>query len=125
MTTRGCQICPEEDVITPLRNVAIGIGMAVFALLWLLYSWAPFLPIFNFLEQHTQQVAEDGQEKFEMFAACCEGAQKVSEVCTYLQSVKAPQYFKIFVTYFQVISSFLTFQVEWPSTLRTAMVCDL
>jgi hypothetical protein len=123
MTPQGCKVCPSEDEVAPLRNMAIGVSSIVFLLFWVWFSWSPYFPVI-------------GEYMNRIFCVCYEKgsqahglAEKVNNMVGLLQTVhekavaaKLPQYFKIFVSFFQVISSFLTFQVKWPITFLNAMM---
>jgi hypothetical protein len=126
MTTQGCKECPPEEVILPLRNMAAGIAMIGFSILWIWFSWSPFFP----------GLAERLTGGSKMFSACSDWGGKLAKIGKHTVSVfkafhtlrekaaeaKLPQYFKIFVGFFQITSSFLSFQVKWPITFLNALM---
>jgi hypothetical protein len=124
MTTQGCRECPEEEVVAPLRNIAIVLAFFAFILFWLWFSWSPFFPsIGNVMYRVAGFCWNDDMDKKgkialrlrEMYEAAQKLARKAAEV-------KLPQYFKIFVGFFQVTSSFMSFQVKWPGTFLDALM---
>jgi hypothetical protein len=120
MTTKGCQECPSEAVIAPLRNLAIAIGMIFITLFWFLYSWSPFFPtvgtcmnkLFICLLK-TTGFASDKSSKV---------SNRVSEGLDLIQRLRLTQYLKIVIGYLQIMSSFLGLHVAWPSSILTAMM---
>jgi hypothetical protein len=123
MTTQGCEFCPSEDEMALLRNMAIGVASIAFVLFWVWFSWSPYFPIVEeylgrifcvcYAKGTQAQELEDKIQKWVKFLKTVQ--EKAAEI-------KLPQYFKIFVGFFQVMSSFLTFQVKWPDTLLNAMM---
>ncbi len=123
MTTQGCKLCPSDDEVAPLRNMAIGGASIVFVFFWVWFSWSPYFPVIGeYLNQIFSVCHEKGTQAQEMG----EKMEKMVEVLTTVQKkaaeIKLPQYFKIFVGFFQVTSSFLAFQVKWPGALLSAMM---
>jgi hypothetical protein len=121
MTSTGCQKCPAEDVISPLRNVAVVLAIFVMSLFWFWYSWSPFFPsvgayttrmvlyIYNNLtSKSSKQTSKILEFIFQSIAS--------------IQRLRPLQYFKIFVSYLQVMSSFLGFHVAWPSSIVSVTV---
>jgi hypothetical protein len=121
MTSRGCQACPSEEIIQPLRSVAITLVMVVVSLFWFWYSWSPFFPsvgaymnrivVFIF-EKLTSKTSENAKQMSEWSLKLIDS----------MKSLRIPQYFKIFIGYLQVMSSFLGFHVAWPSIMVNAMM---
>lgn len=125
MTTQGCKECPAEAEIVPLRNIAIGIAFVAFFAFWLWFSWSPFFPsighylngIFSGLWKLS--TANDKLQSWKGKAyKYVKGIHKLMQKAS---EIKLPQYFKIFVGFFQVTSSFISFQVKWPNTFLNAM----
>jgi hypothetical protein len=125
MTTQGCKECPPEELIEPLRNMAMALSTLAFFLLWLWYSWSPFFPsilghfgsCFCFL--CTRNTAEGASYIIVVLYSI---VSNINAVLEFAKRRNLAQYFKIFVGYFQVTSSFLSFQVNWPATLLSAMM---
>jgi hypothetical protein len=122
MTTRGCQPCPPEETIAPIRTVSIVIVSIIFLLFWIWFSWTPFFPdLGNLLGKAIfclKYIGEKGgnlKEKLENLYSAFTTLKEWSD------KFKFPQYFKIFVSFFQVTSSFISFQVQWPPTLLSAL----
>ncbi len=46
----------------------------------------------------------------------------IGKAIEYSGKLRLPQYFKIFVSYLQVMSSFMDFHVPWPAVLLNAML---
>jgi hypothetical protein len=119
MTTHGCQLCPSEEVIRPLRNVASTFAVVLGLVLWFLYSWSPFFPrigaeMSRIMIAVTRPFLKSGKVS---------GLSKfVTNGIHYLGKLRLPQYFKIFISYLQVMSSFMDFYVPWPAVLMNAML---
>ena len=126
MTTQGCKECPPEELVGPLRNMAMALASFVFSILWLWYSWSPFFPS---IARHmgncfcsvfkSRNIAEEASY---IIVLLYSGLSKINEALEFAKRQNLPQYFKIFVGYFQITSSFLSFQVHWPSTFLSAMM---
>jgi hypothetical protein len=108
MTTKGCQECPSEQEIQPIRNAVFAVAIFVLSLFWFWYSWSPFFPTVG---AYMNRVA--------LFF--CKLSTKASDFPFELIS-SLLQYFKIFISYLQVMSSFLGFHVAWPSSILGAMM---
>ena len=122
MTTQGCKECPPEETILPLRNMAIGILSIAFVIFWLWFSWSPLFPGIGRCMGGVTVLFNSGT-KMENFASNAQTVfEKLQKVQAKAAEIKLSQYFKIFVGFFQVTSSFLSFQVEWPSTFLKAMM---
>ena len=130
MTTQGCKMCPPENEIAPLRNIAMALASFVGMFIWLWYSWSPVFPViqrfldscvrflfssFTFLKKEGESVLH-WKEKIEKATKFLKYAKEKAD------EIKLPQYFKIYVSAFQVTSCFLAFQVKWPATLLNAMM---
>jgi hypothetical protein len=120
MTTQGCKECPSEEVIKPFRNAALGIVITVGLLLWFWYSWSPFFPSIG--EKMSKMMVAVASRIMKQSG----NVSKISEIITagleYSGKLRLPQYFKIFVSYLQVMSSFMDFHVPWPALLLNAML---
>jgi hypothetical protein len=116
MTTKGCQECPSEEVTIPLRNAAIAICVVFFTLFWFWYSWSPFFPALG---------GELGNIVLCLYKAS-DTTSKVTNLIekfnTQNQRLRVTQYFKIAISYLQVMSSFLGLNVSWPSSIVSAMM---
>ena len=122
MTTRGCQLCPSEETIAPIRLVSIMIALTIFLLAWIWFSWTPFFPNLGellgkvvFCLKYFHEKGGDFKEKAEKLYS---GIKTLKE---WADKIKFPQYFKIFVGFFQVTSSFISFHVKWPPALLSAL----
>ena len=122
MTSYGCQECPSEEVIAPVRNAAIAIGMVVVLVLWFFYSWSPFFPSAGaFMSSIVIFLS--------LYDDSTESSDKVSTLSDLLmifivavEKLRIAQYSKIFISYLQVMSSFVDFHVQWPPTVLNAMI---
>jgi hypothetical protein len=122
MTSYGCQKCPSEEVISPLRNVAITIGMVVVLVLWFWYSWSPFFPsVGAFMNSIVILLS--------LYDDSTESSDKASTLSELLvifmvavEKFRIIQYSKIFISYLQVMSSFVEFHVNWPPAILNAML---
>jgi hypothetical protein len=116
MTSYGCQPCPPEEIIAPIRNVALAIGIAAISVLWFWYSWSPLFPsvghCISRIEFCLCQKAEEKSKLAEFLATCMEAVEKL----------RLAQYSKIFISYFQVMSSFVGLNVPWPPVILSCMV---
>ncbi len=122
MTTRGCQPCPPEEIIAPIRTVSIILVSIIFLFFWIWFSWTPFFPNLGellgkvvFCLKDIGEKAGNLKEKLENLYSAFTTLKEWSD------KIKFPQYFKIFVSFFQVTSSFISFQVQWPPTLLSAL----
>jgi hypothetical protein len=116
MTSYGCQPCPTEEVIEPIRNVAIAIGIPVIAVFWFWYSWSPLFPFYGSCMSKLELLfCKKGEKKAKItnfLASCMEAVEKL----------RLAQYSKIFISYLQVLSSFVGFNVPWPPVILSAMM---
>ena len=119
MTTQGCKPCPPDDVIAPLRNLAIIVFTIFFIMIWVWYSWTPLFPSITEYFSFFGDFGSSSMEWKERVEKVYDKLMKLKEVA---DRAKLPQYFKIFVGFFQITGSFLTFQVKWPGTLLNAMI---
>ena len=121
MTSKGCQECPSEEVIQPLRSIAITLTLILVSLFWFLYSWSPFFPSVG--AYWSRMVACI----FDLWTSkTSENASKMSEwilnLASWMEKLRLLQYLKIFISYLQVMSAFLGFHVAWPSAIVSAMM---
>jgi hypothetical protein len=120
MTTKGCQECPSEAVIAPLRNFAIAVVMIFICLFWFWYSWSPFFPAvgtrLNKLVLGLFDTTTSASDKALTFS------DLVSKGLDLIQTLRLTQYLKIAIGYLQITSSFLGLHVAWPSSILTAML---
>jgi hypothetical protein len=126
MTAQGCKSCPSEEIIGPLRSMAIVLSSLAFSMFWLLYSWSPLFPsivkhlgkCFCSIFKSRNAAGGAGYALVVLYTIL----SKINDFRDFANNAKITQYFKIFVGYFQVTSSFLSFQVHWPATLMSAMM---
>ena len=119
MTTQGCKACPSDHVIAPLRNTAIILFTAVFLLGWIWFSWTPLFPS---VTEYLSFIGNFGSSNLKWQKFVHKVYEQLVVIKKFADKAKLPQYFKIFVVFFQITSSFLSFQVNWPTTLLDAMV---
>jgi hypothetical protein len=123
MTTQGCKVCPPDDVVEPLRNMAIVVASIAFLIFWVWFSWSPYFPV---VEEYLNQILcvcyKRGNQAQKFAKKVNNGFGLLKTVQDKAAELQLPQYFKIFVGFFQVTSSFLTFQVKWPGTFLNAMM---
>jgi hypothetical protein len=121
MTSSGCRECPPEEIISPLRNVAILLITLVASLFWFWYSWSPFFPsIGAFLSRKVILI-------YKKFMSTSSGKSSkifglILQALDTIQQLRPLQYFKLFVSYLQVMSSFLGFHVTWPASIASVMM---
>jgi hypothetical protein len=110
VTSSGCKSCPGESVVAPFRTAAIAISVLCCTILWYYFSWRPMMTNPN---EQNQVGLEDVQSR----------VQIVKDALQFLSnnSQSILPYLKLFITFFQVLSSFITFQVVWPSFLLNIM----
>jgi hypothetical protein len=116
MTSSGCQECPLERVIIPARNAAITVTVLIVSLSWFWYSWSPFFPSVGVFTSRIAQRLYQTSKKNSMVS------NLISKCTSLLKTSSLLQYLKIFISYLQVISSFLGFQVTWPSSIVHLML---
>ncbi len=128
-TSSGCVLCPSEDRIAPIRNVAIVLFLFCFCIVWYRVSWRALFPRIWFLNWIYEKVlkwfsaylgARDGIDNAQAFISSI--GEKIKLVSGLASKYNITQYVKIIISYFQVLSSFVSFQVEWPSLLVNIMV---
>ena len=123
MTSQGYQEYPSKDELAPLRNIAIAGASIAFVLFWIWFSWSPY---FIFISEYMDQVFCAGYEKGAQAQKLAEKVNKIAGLLKTLYAkaaeVKFTQYLKIFVGFFQVTSSFLTFHIKWLGMFLSAMV---
>ena len=142
---KGCDPCPPEEQLSPLRKAVIAIFVLICLIVWYIASWRPlFFSSSNDLEgtvkkvKATKKKAEGFKKKIEngietikalpeklanlidrISQGLPDGMQEQLEGLTKDRIV---QYLKLYISYFQVVSSFLTFSVKWPDLLRSSML---
>jgi hypothetical protein len=120
MTAYGCEECPSEEMIEPLRNAAISIGITVLSVLWICYFWSPFLPsVGTYMSKSCVSFCDKSISASDTFSNLSEFLAKCMVV---VAKLRLAQYSKIFISYLQVMSSFMGFHVEWPPAILGAMI---
>jgi hypothetical protein len=123
MTTQGCKQCPTDDVIEPLRNMAILIFSFVFLILWVWFSWTPFFPTLGAWMNRMAICCYQLHYTQSTFSRKVQTIhEKIMTAYQWATMIKLPQYFKIFVGFFQITSSFLALQVKWPGFFLNALM---
>ena len=110
LTSSGCRYCPEENSLAPYRNAAIAIFIVCCLAFWYYFSWRPML---SDPDEQNQYDVEDVQSSVKF----------VKDVIQFLSnnSQSVLPYVKLYITFFQVLSSFISFNVVWPSFLVNIM----
>ena len=138
MTSTGCLSCPGDDEITPLRNVAIALFVIACAVIWFFFSWKPLLSsaaqkAMDQTEQQASSFKEKAQKCTDKIKMVHEKAEKFREKLEKLagQDIvhqlkkltvdRITQYLKLYISFFQILASFMTFHVTWPSLLLKTM----
>jgi hypothetical protein len=141
---KGCSECPPEDQLSPVRNAVTAIFVLVCLMTWYIVSWRPLIFTVDSTDdldgakkkvEGRVRKAENIKNKFEnciqtipekvailrgrIFQVLGDDMQEQLEALTKDRIV---QYLKLYITYFQVMSSFLTFSVKWPDLLRNCML---
>jgi hypothetical protein len=131
LSTAGCIECPNENSLGAFRILAIVICSVGLFILWVCISWDHLLPesvrkiLFNhmknldrykkkveILEKKFLSIKEGIETKVGLFQA------KMESINSNMENFKGlVPYVKINITFYQVLGSFLTFNVRWPSLL--------
>jgi len=145
MTARGCSAtkCLDEEQLAPIRTATIVFCAALAVSMWVALSWRPVFSTLDsliakmlsglaaclfcgVLAQDTRGDTVDikwgciGLKKYcgSIVLACLPDISKIiKNVLKWLREIHAPEFFKIFLTYFQILGSFTMFDVEWPPEL--------
>ena len=110
-----------------MRNIAIVCFVAFCSLVWYLTSWRQFLRSFRSDATKTKDCmgcdVSDLQKRVSLLqkAFKCFTKDTSSSYLNDLVATLSP-YFKIYITFFQILSSFMTFGVQWPSLLLSMML---
>jgi hypothetical protein len=138
MTSTGCMSCPEERELAPYRNAAIAIFAVFCFLAWFVLSWKPMFPtkVQNEIDQKGAKISKL-KEKIQDWSKRIKSWQKIlnkyrkkfkgllgKDAQDQLKSLtrdRITQYLKLYISFSQVVSSFLTFHVQWPSLLLSTM----
>jgi hypothetical protein len=138
MTSTGCTSCPVESELAPYRNAAIGIFVAGCFVIWFVISWKPLLSseVQKELDKKGKRISKlteriqnltakikSWQQKIKKYSKKINGllSKDVRSQLKSLTKDRITQYLKLYISFFQVVSSFLTFHVKWPSLLLSAM----
>jgi hypothetical protein len=138
MTSTGCMSCPTNDQLVPLKQAAIAIFVVVCALIWFVVSWKPMLSTESqkYVDEKQKQAStlKARIQKWTQKVRSCQGkSQKLwkrlkqylgEDIQTQLESLtrdRIAQYLKLYISFLQVLASFVTFNVTWPSLLLNAM----
>ena len=138
MTATACTSCPDNSTLAPLRNAAIAIFLVACIIIWFVLSWKPMLSAENQNQiEETKEKVIGYKEKIEKLInklqSLQDKAKKFQEklkqllgedIRSQLESLttdRLTQYLKLYISFFQVFSSFLTFHVTWPAILSSTM----
>jgi Ca2+-binding EF-hand superfamily protein len=141
-TSTGCEFCPDSDQIDPVRLLVLVSALAIFCSIWYMISWRPMILTedsgftstdLNKALRETKQQLAIAKKKMTAFIRAErlyaiikkwitwllgeEAAQKIRSFTTEHVS----QYLKLYVSFLQVVSSFLTFPVVWPSLFQKTL----
>jgi hypothetical protein len=144
---KGCDPCPPEEQLLPLRQGVIAIFVLTCLMIWYVISWRHLFSVVASTDdlqgtvkkiKAAKKEAGGIKEKIEngietimalprklanlrkrISQVLPEGLQEQLEDLTKDRII---QYLKLYVSYFQVMSSFLTFSVKWPDLLRNSML---
>lgn len=128
-TSNGCVQCPPESIIAPIRDVAIALFLVTFCIFWYRVSWRALIPELGFLSTIFTRLVK-------CFSLCFGAKGDADDIANMFSSIRdkftwliglsskynVTQYLKIFISYFQVLSSFVFFQVQWPTLIVNIMV---
>ena len=102
LTYSGCEKCPSEEEIRPIRLFAIIICLVAGVVVWFFFSWVPFLPqvqgillsciCFNRSSGHLENVVQENLDRLSIVQPVLE---VFSSLVSYAYRIKAPQYFKV------------------------------
>ena len=128
-TSRGCFQCPSEEVIAPIRNVTIALAALVFCLIWYHISWRflyPRVPVIHWISEKLMKIATTcigtGGDVSNASKAINSAGVKMRGFYIFISKLKFTQYLKIFISYFQVLGSFVVLHVKWPQLMVSMMV---
>ena len=135
MISTGCSACPDNSVLVPLRNAAIAIFVCVCLILWYFVSWHALVRPAKQNETIGKEAAPTKwTEMYQRFKTTIAFSQKrIQDIVrnflgqsgqlqfSGLSAQRITQYLKLYISFFQVLASFLTFHVTWPALLLSAM----
>ena len=150
LIARGCSACPSEGKLSTIRTATIAIFVVLCVFIWYVLSWNPLFSARISLDL-ANSITEDKVGNIEnIVTTIAQKIQHgISPVQSLLKKVKnirdfllqnlgnlqpqgpqsegitkekTIQYLKLKISYFQVVSSFLTFNVNWPELLRSCML---
>jgi len=131
LTGSGCNSCPDQKELTPLKNTAISIFTVVCAVIWYFFSWRPLTSDSDTANSTDQRSSKCDVVALRKQATKAKDALKSaydflfkrdsdSDFWKDIVPLIAP-YLKLYVTFFQILSSFMTFGVTWPPLLLSMM----
>jgi hypothetical protein len=133
---KGCQFCPAEEDLGPIRKAVICCFALLCLVFWFFVSWKP---LFSESESTTVENSSKKAGKLQNFKEKMLKASKslrelpkeivkakkhvaTSAGCTRGISMDGiGQYIKLIISFYQVTACFLTFSVQWPSLLLSLM----
>jgi hypothetical protein len=135
LIAKGCNECPPEEQLAPLRNAVMAIFVLICLIIWYIVSWRP---LFSDVRGVTLKEVKGKLTKVQGIIQSIKSLpEKMAnmrdriyqnlgdDIQVQLEGLtrdRMIQYLKLYITYFQVVSSFLTFSVKWPDLLRSSMV---
>jgi hypothetical protein len=117
LTSSGCLPCPGENVLAPSRNAAIAISVLCCVALWYYFSWRPM--IFDPNEQNQMDIVE-AADQVDAAKSRFNSVKDSLQLLADGSQVLSP-YLKLYISFFQVLASFVSFPVVWPSLLLDIM----
>lgn len=147
MTSEGCSAnpCPSEEELSVWRAFAIACISTLAGLLYFILSWRHVFPQFEWLfarifqafgglfaAAEVQQTGAGGAADVKDFVTCVRSmltivakiikriAQMAGIGVNFFSNIfkgQMPQFFKVFMTFFQILGSFNMFSVSWPEGL--------
>ncbi len=120
LTSSGCKACPEENVLAPSRNAAIAIFVLFVLGTWISLSWLPMRSTPQDIHSNVES-SKDAPDQINSSVKSAKGQAKGSLQFLKKHSQSLSPYLKLYITFFQVLSSFITFNVVWPPFLLNIM----
>ena len=147
----SAQICPSEEELRPWKILSIFVFTTIMTILWIGLSWRPVFPALDAVIARmlagitgclfSLMVVVDGRGDSRdvvgglasLKQQCKDGCdwcfsnlgwigKKARECQIWLRFNHAPEFFKIFLTYVQILGSFTMFSVDWPPALLKIIV---
>jgi hypothetical protein len=120
-TAKGCSPCPDESDLISLRKIAIAAFVISGFVVWYLISWRHMFE--STLECFGLQSPSNVEEVYNLAK---KGKKYYDDLIKFKERLKNQkdsviQYSKLYISFFQILASFLTFNVKWPYLLMSFM----